>query len=320
MPGAARSWASACSSIECASVRYFVSCSLISLMLVPYPSASDLQHVAGRTQGVLALVGLVLAGHLSGGGLSVALPAGWEGRVSLLRNQAMLRASNCDLELELAELGNRPGTSGFLPVRRLVLRRQDLRTARLAVRRVAVHGRSFLITADLPDAGLLGSANDVLARVRIAWPAGLSPPERKRLERPLRLRPLRPGDRCPVSRLSRAAPGVGATLGTGPAYPVLSGALADDLLVGGLRGHKTLWAVAPGYRGALLIRGRRLDGRGVLRFWPGRTPRLWWRGLWQEQRPRWRYGASTTLVPGPGCYAFQVEGTTFSRRIVFEAR
>ena len=263
---------------------------------------------------MLALVGLVLAGHLSGGGLSVALPAGWDGRISLIRNQTTLRASNGDINLELAELGNRPGTSGFLPVRRLVLRPRDLRTPRLAVRRVAVHGRSFLITADLPDAGLLGSVNDVLARVRIAWPAGLSPRERKRLQRPLRLRPLRPGARCPVSRLSRAAPGVGATLGTGPAYAVLAGARA------GPRGQKTLWAVAPRYRGALLIRGRRLDGRGVLRFWPGRTLRMWWRGLWQEQRPLWRYGASTTLIPRPGCYAFQVDGTTFSSRIVFEAR
>ncbi|HYZ78743.1 MAG TPA: hypothetical protein VE596_15365 [Gaiellaceae bacterium] len=261
---------------------------------------------------MLALVGLVLAGHLSGGGLSIALPAGWDGRVSLLRNQATLRASNGELDLELAELGNRPGTSGFLPVRRLALRPQDLRTPQLAVRRVAVHGRSFLITADLPDASRLGSANDVLARVRISWPAGLAPAARRRFERPLRLPRVRHGARCPTSRVSRAARGVGATLGRGPAYPVLGGAIAGA--------NKTLWAVAPRYRGALLIRGRRLDGRGVLRFWPSRTSRMWWRGLWQEERPRWRYGPSTTLVPSPGCYAFQVDGTTFSSRIVFEVR
>ena len=250
--------------------------------------------------------------HLSGGGLSVALPPGWDGRVSLIRNQTTLRASNGSLDLELAELGNRPGTSGFLPVRRLALRPQDLRTPRLAIRRVAVHGRSFLITADLPDAGLIGSADDVLARVRISWPAGLSPLERKRLERPLRLPRLRHGAPCPTSRVSRAARGVGATLGRGPAYPVLV-----DVHAGA---NKTLWAVRPTYRGPLLIRGRRLDGRGVLRFWPSRTPRLWWRGLWHEERSQWRYGATATLVPRPGCYAFQVDGATFSRRIVFEAR
>src|SRR5919201_3972002 len=180
--GAVRSWASACSSIECASVRYFVSCSLISVMGAPYPS-SDSRHLGGRIRRVLALVRLVLVSHLSGGGVSVALPAGWDGRVSLIHNQTTLRASNGDLDLELAELGNRPGTSGFLPVRRLVLRPQDLRTPQLAIRRVAVHGRSFLITADLPDATLLGTVNDVLAQVRIAWPAGLAPAARRRLER-----------------------------------------------------------------------------------------------------------------------------------------
>jgi hypothetical protein len=284
----------------------------MSVMDAAYPAASDSQHRAARSHSVLALIGLVLAGHLSGGGLSVALPAGWNGRVALIRNQVMLRASNGDLDLELAELGNRPGTSGFLPVHRLVLRQQDLRTPQLAIRRVAVHGRSFLITADLPDADLLGSANDLLGRVRIAWPAGLAPRQRKRLERPLRLPRLRNGAPCPTSRVARAARGVGATLGRGPAYPVLVGAHAGA--------NKTLWAVAPRYRGALLIRGRRLDGRGVLRFWPAHRTRMWWRGLWQEQRPQWRYGASATLVPGPGCYAFQVDGTTFSSRIVFEAR
>ena len=261
---------------------------------------------------MLALAGVVLATNLSGGGLSVALPAGWDGRISLIRNQTTLRASNGELDLELAELGNRPGTSGFLPVRRLALRPQDLRTPRLAVRRVAVHGRSFLITADLPDAGLLGTVNDVLAQVQIAWPAGLAPAARRRLERPLRLPRLRRGARCPTSRVSRAAPGVGATLGRGPAYPVLVGAHAGT--------NKTLWAVAPRYRGALVIRGRKLDGRGVLRFWPTRTPRMWWRGLWQEERPQWRYGPSATLVPGRGCSAFQVDGTSFSEQIFFVAR
>jgi hypothetical protein len=250
--------------------------------------------------------------HLSGGGLSVGLPPGWDGRVSLIRYQTTLRASNGELDLELTELGNRPGTSGFLPVRRLALRPQDLRTPRLAIRRVAVHGRSFLITADLPDASLLGSANDVLARVRISWPAGLSPRERKRLERPLRLPRLRHGALCPSSRESRAAPAVGATLGHGPAYPVLV-----DVHAGA---NKTLWAVTPSYRGPLLIRGGRLDGQGVLRFRPGHLRRMWWRGLWPEEGREWRYRAATTLIPRPGCYAFQVDGNSFSVRIFFVAR
>jgi len=38
-----------------------------------------------------------------------------------------------------------------------------------------------------------------------------------------------------------------------------------------------------------------------------------------RETDRWRYGPSVTILPGPGCYAFQVDGTTFSEVIVFEA-
>jgi hypothetical protein len=253
-----------------------------------------------------------LAVHLSGAGISATLPPAWDGHVSLVHGQATLEARKQELSLRLDEVGNRPGTSGFLPTTRVVLRPGDLRTPQLAIRRVAVHGRSFVVTANLPDASFLDSANAVLSEVRVSWPAGLAPAARRRLERPLTLRRLPHGARCPTSRVSRAAPGVGATLGRGPAYPVLV-----DVRAGA---NKTLWAVSPTYRGALLIRGRRLDGHGLLRFWPGRLRRMWWRGFWPEERRQWRYGPATTLVPSPGCYAFQVDGTTFSRRIVFEAR
>ena len=244
--------------------------------------------------------------------MSVTLPAAWEGRVSLVRGQATLQARSGELSLRVDEVGNRPGTRGFLRVTSPVLRAQDLRSPQLAIRRVAVHGRSFVVAANLPDASFLDSANEVLSRVRISWRVGLAPAARRRLERPFRLPRLRQSARCPTSRVSRAAPGVGATLGRGPAYPVLV-----DVHAGA---NKTLWAVSRTYRGALLIRGRRLDGRGVLRFWPGGTLRMWWRGLWPEERREWRYGVATTLVPRPGCYAFQVDGTSFSKRIFFVAR
>jgi hypothetical protein len=252
-----------------------------------------------------------LAVHLSGAGMSVTLPPAWEGHVSLVHGQATLQASGQELSLRLDEVGNRPGTSGFLPTTRVVLRPQDLRTPQLAIRRVAVHGRSFVVTANLPDPSFLDRANVVLAEVRVAWPPGLAPAARRRLERPLRLPRVLHGASCPISRVSRAAPGVGATLGRGPAYPVLV-----DVHAGA---NKTLWAVRPSYVGPLLIRGRRLDGHGVLRFWPGRLRRMWWRGVWPEERRRWRYGATATLVPSPGCYAFQVDGASFSERIFFAA-
>ena len=65
------------------------------------------------------------------------------------------------------------------------------------------------------------------------------------------------------------------------------------------------------------VERRQIDGDAGLRFWPGRQRRLWWRGLWAEERRAWRYGATAILIPRRGCYAFQVDGATFSRRIVF---
>jgi hypothetical protein len=256
---------------------------------------------------VVALVAAVV--HLSGAGLSVALPGGWHGRIALVRGQATFQARSVGLSVRLDEVGNRPGTRGFLPTTSPVLRPRDMRSPHLAIRRVAVHGRSFVVTASLPDPSFLDRANAVFSEVRISWQAGLAPAARRRLERPLRLRRLPRGARCPTSRVSRAAPGVGAALGRGPAYPVLV-----DVHAGA---NKTLWAVSPRYRGPLLIRGGKLDGHGALRFWPGRLRRMWWRGPWPEERRQWRYGPSTTLVPSPGCYAFQVDGTSFSERIVF---
>jgi hypothetical protein len=287
---------------------------------------------------VVALAAAVV--HLSGAGLSITLPAGWHGHIALQWDQARLEAATNDLSIRLDEVGNAPGSEGFIPTRRVRLRREDVadraRAARfgapprhaLAVRRLAVHGRSFVLVAELARLDtheLLRRANGVLARLRISPPPGLGPATRTHLERPLRLPRLRRGSRCPTSRSSRTAPGITYSLGSGPAYVNLGspGGLAflgDDLRTHGLRAHKTLWAVSPRYRGALLIRGRRLDGRGAIRFGLQRRTRSWWRGLWPEQRGRWRYGVSDALLPRAGCYAFQVDGASFSERISFVAR
>jgi hypothetical protein len=278
--------------------------------------------------------------HLGGAGLSITLPPGWHGRIALDRDQARLEARTSDLRLRLDEVGNAPGSEGFVPTRRVGLRREDVadpvRAARfgappghsLAARRLALHGRSFVLVAELGrlDIGeLLRRTNGVLARLRVSPPAGFGIAARRRLERPLRLPRLRGGARCPRSRSSRTAPEITYSLGSGPAYVNLGspGGLAflgDDLRIHGTRAHKALWALSPRYRGAVLIRGRRLDGRGAIRFGLQRRTRSWWRGLWPEQRSRWRYGVSDTLLPRAGCYAFQVDGTSFSERIFFVAR
>jgi hypothetical protein len=150
-----------------------------------------------------------------------------------------------------------------------------------------------------------------------------------------------PGDPCPVSHVSRfdfARYGVPKGIGPGPAYPIfpqpgsrLEFPYPPDPAgpFGGSRwsGAKVLWFVAPRYRGPVLIRGRRLDQPGRLRFDKGETPATEMRiskGARGGNPPGYkdvgqRYRPSYTRLRAPGCYAYQVDGTTFSRVIVFQA-
>lgn len=121
------------------------------------------------------------------------------------------------------------------------------------------------------------------------------------------------------------------TLGDGPAYPVLGleeppphpdGVVRyeNTFQTGRLRGLKVLWAVAPAYRGPVLVRGDRLDRPGIMRFQEVEgdpiTPSL---RMPPRGRDRgWLYYPSSIRIAGTGCYAFHVEGTSFTDRIVFE--
>lgn len=85
----------------------------------------------------------------------------------------------------------------------------------------------------------------------------------------------------------------------------------------GWRGEKTPWFIARTYSGPLLIRGARIDGAGPIRFAKGYGQHL--RELRFAAREnngiegKWRFLASASLFRVKGCYAFQVDGTTFSR-------
>ena len=166
---------------------------------------------------------------------------------------------------------------------------------------------------------------------------GTSQP-RAGLHRALDFPPVAAGAPCPVTEGRRPNPDVAIALGSGPAYPVLgfedNRAPPDPKAVVPLyrderRGraywHKTLWAVDPNYDGPVLIRARGLDPTQLVQFAkPSGTPggsaqqagELEFR---RERADSWRYGPSVTILPGPGCYAFQVDGTTFSEVIVFAA-
>jgi hypothetical protein len=150
---------------------------------------------------------------------------------------------------------------------------------------------------------------------------------------------LAPGAPCPASGVSRfpfARYGVRPGIGPGPAYPIgfeqpgsvlrFQDPAPPGSSVAGSpwNGQKVLWFVAPRYRGPVLVRGRRLDTPDVLRFDRGRLPaaelRIQPAGTNGYARTGPRGRASLTRFRTAGCYAYQIDGTTFSRVIVFETK
>ena len=153
-----------------------------------------------------------------------------------------------------------------------------------------------------------------------------------KLRRPLHIPRLASGTPCPVSVATRPPPDYSApALGRGPAYPIFPDAPTFGFFYPVPRsqgwypsdwgGDKMLWIVAPHYRGPLLIRGRQLDGSNLVRFEDGSLPAAEFRvpagGVTSIGGFRDRGGY--TRLRAPGCYAWQVDGTTFSRVIVFRA-
>jgi hypothetical protein len=91
------------------------------------------------------------------------------------------------------------------------------------------------------------------------------------------------------------------------------------------RAGRVEWIAAASYRGPVLIRGRRIDGVGAVGFGEGRVPndelQLLQSGQQVPKPPGGgRAWMSFTRVRATGCYAYQVDGTSFSRVIVFRAR
>jgi hypothetical protein len=118
-------------------------------------------------------------------------------------------------------------------------------------------------------------------------------------------------------------------IGRGPVYPGLGSsggrliATPDVQYGGSWAGGKVFWYARPSYRGRVLLRGHRLDGPQGLGFngrrLPGRELRIE-RGMtvsWEGQPPGSRGIPSSVRVRAPGCYGVQIDGTTFSRVVVF---
>ena len=150
------------------------------------------------------------------------------------------------------------------------------------------------------------------------------------LRRPLRLPPVSRGA-CPVTTpVHRVAPNYGNAVGTGPVYPIVADDTATVTFVyppppnsaypSGFGGQKVLWVIAPSYTGPVLIRGRQLDGTTPLWFQlGGGQPALAEMQLPPSTTPGWRDWPSATLLTTTGCYAWQVDGASFTTVIVFRA-
>ena len=141
------------------------------------------------------------------------------------------------------------------------------------------------------------------------------------------------GEPCPVSTVDERVAwdriGIfgGFGIGRGPAYPGLGRDAHLETTAQprhpGWFASKVFWYVRPRYRGPVLVRGRRLDEQGPLGFAHegepsselrlGRHDTVLWDG-----RPRGSRGEPTGMrVRGSGCYGAQIDGTNFSRAIVF---
>jgi hypothetical protein len=151
--------------------------------------------------------------------------------------------------------------------------------------------------------------------------------------RPLKLPPLAAGQPCPKAELRDLGAHLEGALGDGPVY--LFGVNLRDLRTG--RPSKVVWGAAPTYNGPIRIRGGRTDGAGqvLLESFDNR-----WRGTplktvdgsdlvpeldlleshstFPNVPPGWRMWPSQTYIAPPGCYAWQVDGISFTEVITIQ--
>lgn len=186
----------------------------------------------------------------------------------------------------------------------------------------------FLIVAIVALTAVAAPSAQRQANARSQWDT---------LRRPLHLPKLRPGERCPTSRVRPFAPPVDDVLvGSGPAYLLIGsstsavGAVGFDIGLSwrdsaGWRGTKTPWEIKSSYRGRILIRGSRIDRAGSVRFGDPPVPNgahegarelHWGAGVDHDPGARYRGLAAGTLFRSPGCYAFQADGASFSAVVV----
>ena len=151
------------------------------------------------------------------------------------------------------------------------------------------------------------------------------------LFRPVSFPALPPGDPCPTTTSTTAPEAIGPVLGDGPIYPAFLG--PDGLITltaewpvhhdgQTWRSKKVLWVSDDSYGGIALVRGFRIDGPGEILFSAAGGD---WVDVLRLTREAWVFGGaprgwrewnSGSAFNEPGCYAYQVDGETFTDVIV----
>jgi hypothetical protein len=169
----------------------------------------------------------------------------------------------------------------------------------------------------------------VAAGVLAPVAAGASSDGWQRLRRPLHLPNVARGAACPVRESSRSAEGRPLN-GVRPVYLMSVGQAGAGVIqvseayrdAKGWVGQKTPWLVERRYGGPMLVRGARLDEDGPVRFAKGYGQHLaelrFVAGEQNSLDGTFRGLASAALFRSPGCYGFQVDGTSYSRVIVMQ--
>ena len=142
--------------------------------------------------------------------------------------------------------------------------------------------------------------------------------------RPIRLPHLLHHDGCPTRAPETVTAGAGSGVRVGPVTAVLGredGVMSFQQGSSAWASGKILWLVESD-QPALLVRGRRLNGRGAVRFRSGSRSG---KELVLDQDatstvgPEWRDQPSGPRVKAAGCYGLQVDGPEFQAVIVFRA-
>jgi hypothetical protein len=157
-------------------------------------------------------------------------------------------------------------------------------------------------TPSAPD-GLRQTAGYATYELCVSQCSGAVPAS---VRRPLHIPALGSGGSCPVSA------------GNGPLKPSPTGLAATSFIGSSWKGARVTWQ-SSGYQGPILIRGRQVGGQGAIGFGEGHTPYDELQLLGRAMGAPSGQWPSFTRVQAPGCYAYQVDGTSFSELIVFRA-